>query len=291
MTEIVLESTARRSAQDAARTPHLVLRPDASPWRLGLSEIWEYRELLLFLAWRDLRVRYRQTVLGAAWAILQPLTAMVIFTFVFGRLAGLPSDGIPYPIFTYVALLPWTLFAGALTRVTTSVVGSSGLVSKVYFPRVLIPLSGLGSALVDFASGFLILVLMMLWYGIVPGWTVLALPFLIMLALGAALGVGLWLAALNVRYRDVSYVVPFVVQVWLYASPVGYSSTLVAPEWRWLYGLNPLVGVIEGFRWALVGATWRPGMLLMLSAVVVGALLVSGLMYFRRMEDSFADII
>lgn len=291
MTEIALEHVLQRARPQEAEKPHLVILPGSSPWQLGLGEIWDYRELLLFLTWRDLRVRYRQTVLGAAWAILQPLTAMVIFSFVFGRLAKLPSDGIPYPVFTYVALLPWTSFAGALTRVTTSVVGSSNLVSKVYFPRVLIPLSGLASSVIDFFSGFLVLVVMMLWYGITPGWTVLALPFLLLLALGAALGIGLWLAALNVRYRDVSYVVPFVIQVWLYVSPVGYSSTLVAPGWRWLYGLNPLVGVIEGFRWALVGATWRPGMLLALSVGVVFAFLVSGLIYFRRMEESFADII
>lgn len=271
--------------------PHLVILPTSPAWRLGLRELWDYRELLLFLTWRDLRVRYRHTVLGATWAILQPLTAMVIFTIVFGQLAKLPSDGIPYPIFTYVALLPWNLFSGALSRVTTSVVGNSNLISKVYFPRVIIPLSGLTSSLVDFVAGFAILLAMMAWYRIMPGWGLLALPLLLVLALGAALGVGLWLAALNVRYRDVSYVIPFVVQIWLYASPVGYSSTLVPATWHWVYGLNPMVGVIEGFRWALAGASWRPGVLLGLSLVVVLMLVVSGLMYFRRMEDSFADIV
>lgn len=270
---------------------HLVIVPDTPLFNLKLSEIWEYRELLLFLTWRDLKVRYRQTVLGAAWAVLQPLTAMVIFSIVFGQLAKLPSDGIPYPIFTYTALLPWNLFSGALARATTSLVASPNLLSKVYFPRVLIPVSAMASSLVDFGISFLILLAMMVFYGIAPTWRMLALPFLILLALSAAFGIGLWLSALNVRYRDVTYIIPFVIQVWLYASPVAYSSTLIPAQWQWLYGLNPLVGVIEGFRWALLGTSWQPGILVLLSVLIVLILCVTGLVYFHRMEETFADVI
>src|SRR5581483_6519017 len=253
--------------------------------------IWEYRELLLFMAWRDVKVRYRQTVLGATWAILQPLTAMVIFSIVFGQLAKLPSDGIPYPIFTFTALLPWNLFSGALTRATASLVASPQLLSKVYFPRVLIPLSAMASSLVDFGFSFLILIALMMFYGVSPTWRMLALPFLILLALAAAFGIGLWLSALNVRYRDVSYIIPFVIQVWLYASPVAYSSTLIPAQWQWLYGLNPLVGVIEGFRWALLGTTWQPGILVLLSVLIVLLIGITGLIYFHRMEETFADVV
>jgi homopolymeric O-antigen transport system permease protein len=274
-----------------AALPHLVLVPDTQRIRLNLREIWEYRELLVFLSWRDVKVRYRQTVLGAVWAILQPLVAMVIFSVIFGQLAKLPSDGIPYPIFTYTALLPWNLFSTALSRATTSVVTSSNLVGKVYFPRVLIPLSAMVSAIVDFFFSFLILLAMMVVYGVAPTWRITALPFLILLALAAAFGIGLWLSALNVKYRDVTYVVPFVIQIWLYASPVAYSSTLVPEQWRWLYGLNPLVGVIEGFRWALLGTSWTPDVLVLVSFVIVVLALVGGLVYFSRMEETFADVI
>jgi lipopolysaccharide transport system permease protein len=273
------------------QVPHLVIVPETPLLNLKLGEIWEYRELLLFLTWRDLKVRYRQTVLGAAWAILQPLTAMVIFSIVFGQLAKLPSDGIPYPIFTFTALLPWNLFSGALTRATTSLVASPQLLSKVYFPRVLIPLSAMASSLVDFGFSFLILIALMVYYGVAPTWHMLALPFLILLALAAALGIGLWLSALNVRYRDVSYIIPFVIQVWLYASPVAYSSTLIPAQWQWLYGLNPLVGVIEGFRWALLGTTWQPGILVLLSVLIVLLIGITGLIYFHRMEETFADVV
>jgi lipopolysaccharide transport system permease protein len=218
----------------APPVPHLTLEAESQGLRLNLREIWEYRELLVFLAWRDVKVRYRQTALGAAWAILQPLVAMVIFSVVFGQLAKLPSDGIPYPIFTFVALLPWNLFSSALARATSSLVSSANLISKVYFPRVLVPMAAMVSALVDFFFSFLILLGMMVVYGVTPTWRLLTLPFFILLALGAGLGIGLWLSALNVRYRDVSYIIPFVIQVWLYASPVAYSSTLVPREWQWL---------------------------------------------------------
>ena len=275
-------------------TPSLVIDQTATGLRQGLRDVWAYRELLYFLTWRDLKVRYRQTALGASWAILQPLTTMVIFSVVFGGLANLPSDGVPYPLFSFTALLPWNLFAGAVSRVTASVVGQANLISKVYFPRVLIPLSGTASALVDFACSFVILLAIMGYYGFLPSWRLIMLPGLLALAVGAALGIGLWFAALNVRYRDVTYVVPFLVQIWLYASPVAYSSRLVTDrlgDWAWLYGLNPLAGIVDGFRWAVLGTTAFPAALVGTSLVTVVLLLLSGWAYFRRTEDSFADIV
>jgi lipopolysaccharide transport system permease protein len=275
-------------------TPSLVIDQTATGLRQGLRDVWAYRELLYFLTWRDLKVRYRQTALGASWAILQPLTTMVIFSVVFGGLANLPSDGVPYPLFSFTALLPWNLFAGAVSRVTASVVGQANLINKVYFPRVLIPLSGTASALVDFACSFVILLAIMGYYGYLPTWRLIALPGLLLLAMGAALGIGLWFAALNVRYRDVTYVVPFLVQIWLYASPVAYSSRLVTErlgDWAWLYGLNPLAGIVDGFRWAVLGAGAFPAGLVGTSFVTVVLLLLGGWAYFRRTEDSFADIV
>lgn len=271
--------------------PVLVIKPTRGWVSLKLREVWEYRELLYFLVWRDVKVRYRQTVLGAAWAIVQPFTAMVIFSVVFGQLAKLPSDDLPYPIFTFTALLPWNLFAGALGRATQSVVGSAHLISKAYFPRLIVPIAAVLGASVDFAFAFVILLGMMLFYGVTPTPAMLTLPFFILLALAAALGVGLWFAALNVRYRDVGYIIPFLIQVWLYASPVAYSSSLVPEHWRALYGLNPMTGVIEGFRWALLGTRWAPGPVIAVSVLVVALILVSGLIYFQRMEDTFADIV
>lgn len=271
--------------------PVLDIYPSKGWISLNLRDLWEYRELLFFLAWRDVQVRYKQTVLGFAWAIIQPLVAMVIFSVVFGQLAKLPSNGLPYPIFTFTALLPWTLFANALQRSTTSLVSSSNLLSKVYFPRLIIPISATLSPLVDFAVSFVILVGMMLWYQIPLTLAILALPLFILLALAAALGVGLWFSALNVRYRDVGYVIPFLIQVWLYASPVAYSSSLVPDKWKPLFGLNPMAGVVEGFRWALLGQDAGVGPLVGVSVVVVGVILVSGLYYFRRMEKTFADVV
>jgi lipopolysaccharide transport system permease protein len=273
-----------------------VLEPARRRFRLNLGEVWAFRELLVFLAWRDLKVRYRQTLFGAAWAVIQPLTAMVVFSLVFGRLAGLPSEGVPYPVFTYAALLPWTLFATVLTRMSGSIVASANLVSKIYFPRVLIPLASQGAACLDFLIAFGILVLMMLGFGVPITWRILAVAPLAVLALGAASGIGLWLAALNVRYRDVNYVVPFFVQIWMFVSPVAYSATIVAdelPQWKWLYDLNPLVGVIEGFRWALLGTPWTSGTLVALSISVAGtlALVVGSLAYFHRTEHAFADVV
>jgi lipopolysaccharide transport system permease protein len=271
--------------------PLIVILPRAPFWRLNLAEVWDYRELLFFMTWRDLKVRYRQTVLGAMWAVLQPLIAMAIFTVVFGIFADMPSDGVPYPLFTFAALLPWNVFATALTRMTGSIVANQHVLTKVYFPRVLAPLSGLGSAVVDFGFSFVVLLVLMGVFGVAPTWRLIAVPLLLVVALAAALGVGLWFAALNVRYRDMAYVVPFLAQIWLYASPVAYSSRVVPEEWHWLYALNPMVGVIEGFRWALLGTPWAPGGLLLISSVVIVLAAVSGLAYFQRTEDTFADIV
>ena len=287
------EDTVGSATEFAVRTaiPTTIIEPSRGWVSLELREIWEYRELLFFLIWRDVKVRYKQTVLGAAWAIIQPFTAMVIFSIVFGRLARLPSDGLPYPIFTYTALLPWNFFATALSRSGGSLVGSASLITKVYFPRLIIPISAAVGGAVDFAIAFLILLGMMAFYGILPTAAVLAMPLLLLLALATALGVGLWLSALNVRYRDVGYIIPFLVQVWLYASPVAYSSSLVPEHWRPLYGLNPMAGVVEGFRWALLGTAWQPGPLIAVSVGVVIVILVSGALYFRRTEKTFADVV
>ncbi len=254
-------------------------------WR----DLWEYRELLYFLVWRDVKVRYKQTVLGGAWAIIQPLTSMIIFSLIFGGLAKLPSDGIPYPVFSYCALLPWTLFASALGRSGISLVGSSNLITKVYFPRLIVPLSTVLSGLVDFGIAFLILLGLMFYYGIVPTAAVLTLPLFMALALLTALGGGLWLSALHIRYRDVGYLIPFITQVWLYATPVAYASSLIPERWRVIYGLNPLTGVVEGFRWALLGTDRLDPALTAISCVIVLAVLASGFIYFRLTESTFAD--
>ena len=271
--------------------PVTVIRPSRGWVSLRLRELWEYRELLYFLTWRDIKVRYKQSVLGIAWAIIQPLTTMIIFSVIFGQLARLPSDGVPYPVFSYTALLPWNLFAGALTRSTTSVVGSANLVKKVYFPRLVIPLASTLAVLVDFVVAFVILVGLMLYYGFAPTLTTLTLPLFTLLALATALAVGLWLSALNAQYRDVGHAIPFLVQAWMYASPVAYAASLIPERWRTLYALNPMVGVIEGFRWALLGTGQGPGSMLVVSSVVTLLLLVSGAAYFRRMEKSFADVV
>lgn len=257
-----------------------------------LRELWDYRELLYFLTWRDIKVRYKQAALGVAWAILQPLFTMVIFSVIFGQLAKLPSDGIPYPIFSYVALLPWNLFSGALTRAGTSLVGNANLLTKVYFPRLLIPFSAVAAGLVDFAIAFLILLGMMLFYRTPLTWNILWLPPLVLLALLSAIAVGLWLSAMNVQYRDVQYMIPFLVQAWMYASPVAYSAGLVPSTgvWRIIYGLNPMAGVIQGFRWALLGGA-PPDILMLISVAMVLVLLVTGLAYFQKMEKSFADVV
>jgi lipopolysaccharide transport system permease protein len=255
-----------------------------------LRELWAYRELLYFLVWRDVKVRYKQTAIGAAWAIVQPLLTMVVFSVIFGAFAGIPSDGVPYPVFTFAALLPWQLFANALTGAGNSLVGSQNLITKVYFPRLLVPLAAVLGGLVDFAVAFAILLGLMAWFGVMPTAAVVTLPLFVLLALAAALAAGLWLSALNVRYRDVRYTIPFLTQLWMYATPVVYPSSIVPEPWRALLGLNPLAGVVEGFRWALLGAP-APGPLLWVSVAVVAALLAGGLIYFQRMESSFADVV
>ena len=267
------------------------LRPSRG-WRsLGLGELWQYRELLYFLVWRDVKVRYKQTLLGASWAILQPLVAMVVFSLFFGRLAKMPSDGVPYPIFSFAALVPWTFFANGLIHSSASLLAEQNLVKKVYFPRLAIPLATVLAGAVDFALAFLVLVGMMLFYGMLPTLALVWLPLLLLLAFVTALGAGLWLAALNVRYRDVRYVVPFLVQIWLFATPVVYPSSLLGEPWRTLYAINPMVGVVEGFRWALLGTGSAPGAQLVVSAAVAALLLLGGAYYFRRVEREFADIL
>ena len=258
---------------------------------LDLRGVWEYRELVWFLIWRDIKVRYKQASLGIAWAVIQPVMTMLVFTLIFGRLAQLPSDGLPYPVFTFTALLPWQLFSGALTGSANSVVNSASLVSKVYFPRLVIPIASVMATLVDFSISFGVLLGLMAWYGISLRLAVVVLPLLVMLALTIALAVGLWASALNVRYRDVRHVMPFVVQFWLLASPVAYSTSLITtPMWRAVYSLNPMVGVIEGFRWAVLGST-PPSVLVVPSVLVTAVLFAGGLFFFRRTEASFADVI
>jgi lipopolysaccharide transport system permease protein len=251
----------------------------------------DYRELLYFLTWRDIKVRYKQTALGAAWAILQPLLTMLVFTLFFGRLAKVPSDGIPYAMFAYTALVPWSFFANGLTQSSSSLVGSSNLITKVYFPRLLIPISAVVSGVVDFVLAFAVLLLLMVYYQVPPTLHVGFMPLFLLLAFITSLGAGLWLSALNVKYRDVRYVLPFVIQFWMFATPIAYSSTLLPQPWRTLYGLNPMVGVIDGFRWALLGASTAPGPIVAASSLTAIALLVGGAFYFRKVEKTFADIV
>ena len=271
--------------------PTIVIEPRRRLLDLDLTAIWEYRELLYFLVWRDLKVRYRQTIIGIGWVVLQPLMTMVVFTAVFGNFAKVPSDGVPYPIFAYSALLPWNLFASSLSRGSESVVGNAQLISKIYFPRLLLPFSGVLSPIVDFAISFVIFIAMMIWFHTLPTSGILALPLLLFLVLVTALAVGLWLSALNVRYRDVGHAIPFLVQLWLFASPVAYPVSLVPEKWRLLYGVNPMTGVVEGFRWALLGRTAAPGRWMVVSVLVTLVLLIGGLYYFRRMERTFADVV
>lgn len=272
------------------QVPVTVIRPARGWLRLNLREVWEYRELLYFFVWRDIKVRYKQTVIGAAWAVIQPFMTMVVFSLFFGLLAKIPSDGLPYPVFYYSALLPWTYFAGALSHATNIMVEHQRVITKVYFPRVILPIAAVLSGLVDFGIAFTILVGMMVFYGIGLTPTVFLLPVFLLLALATALAVGLWLSALNAIYRDVRYAVPFFIQFWMFASPVAYPSSLVPERWQWLYGLNPLAGVIEGFRWALTGQGHLPS-LLPVSVAAIVLVLIGGLVYFRRMESTIADLV
>lgn len=286
-------NSAVTTADSAILNKPAVLRitPPSRWWAIPLGELWAYRELLYFFVWRDIKIRYKQTAIGAAWAVLQPFLTMLVFSLFFGRLAHIPSDGIPYPIFFYSALLPWMYFAAALQNATTTIVENQRMITKVYFPKLLLPLSAVLSGLVDFGISFLMFVVLMVYYGIRPGVAVFWLPAFLLLAVLTALGVGLWLSALNAIYRDVRYVLPFLVQFWMFASPVVYASSLVPAKWRWLYGLNPMVGVIEGFRWSLTSRGGAPGRPFFVSVAVVVALFLSGIGYFQKMETTVADVV
>ena len=271
--------------------PVTIIQPQRGWASLDLQALWRYRELLFFLAWRDVKVRYKQTVIGAAWAIIQPLLTMVVFTIFLGGLAKVPSDGKPYPLFVFCGLLPWQMFASAATESSNSLVGSQSLLTKVYFPRLVIPAAAVLTAVVDFVVAFSVLVVMMFVYGVSPSPAVVAMPLFALLALATALGVGLWLSALNVQYRDIRYAVPFLIQLWFFATPVAYPLSLVPPAWRPITGLNPMTSVTEGFRWALLQGTPPPGTAVLVSVMVAAGLLITGLAYFRRMESRFADLV
>ena len=276
---------------DTLAVSTLTIRPSKGWVSVNIAELVEYRELIYFLVWRDLKVRYKQTAIGVAWAVLQPLLAMVVFSVFFGRLARMPSDGIPYPVFAYCGLLPWQFFAHALTESGNSLVTNERLVTKVYFPRLVIPFAAVLSGVVDFGIAFLLLLVLMAAFHVAPTGAIVLLPCFFLLVVATALAAGLWLSALNVQYRDIRYTIPFLAQFWLFATPVVYPSSLVPAKWRALYGLNPMAGVVEGFRWALLGRGEGPGPLLAVSTAVAVLLLLSGLFYFRRMERTFADVV
>jgi lipopolysaccharide transport system permease protein len=285
-----LTGEASRPVQ-AAAVPVLRVEPSKGWVSLNLHDLWEYRELLYFLTWRDVKVRYKQTMLGGAWAIIQPFLTMVVFSLFFGKLAKMPSDGIPYPLFSFAALVPWTFFANGLNKGSNSLVSSANLIRKVYFPRLAVPIASVFGGVVDFVLAFIVLVGMLLYYGRVPTLNALWLPSLLLLALVTSLGSALWLSAMNVRFRDVHYIVPFLSQIWMFLTPIVYPSSLLPEPWRTLYGINPMAGVIEGFRWALLGTATAPGPIVAVSALAALALLVSGGLYFRRMEKTFADVV
>lgn len=270
---------------------YLRLEPTKGWVSLNLKDLWEYRELLYFLTWRDIKLRYKQTVLGGIWAIIQPLITMVVFSLFFGRLAKMPSDGVPYPLFSYTALIPWTFFANGLNQASNSLVTSSNLLKKVYFPRMSMPIASVGGVLVDFVLAFIVLIGMMFYYGMVPTVNVIWLPFFLLLAVVTSLGASLWLSATNVQFRDVRHIMPFLIQLWLFATPIVYPSSLLSEPWRTLYALNPMVGVVEGFRWALLGVHTAPGPMIIVSSFAAIGLLISGAFYFRRMERTFADVV
>ena len=272
-------------------TSSIEIRPSKGLFDLELDAVWSYRELLIVLVYRDIQVLYKQAALGIAWAIIQPVFAVIVFSVIFGRVAQMPSDGIPYPVFAFAAVLPWTYFAEAVRRGGTGLVSDSDLVRKVYFPRLIIPLAGVIAPLLDFLIAFVILLGVMIWFGVMPSWRLLAVPPLLAIAALLALAIGLWLGPINVRFRDVKHTLPFMLQVWMYATPIVYPLSIIPAEWRWLYSLNPMVGVIEGFRWAVFGQG-NPNLVAVgISLVVIGLLLIGGLMFFKRMEQSFADLI
>lgn len=282
-----IQSTA---PHDVSR-PVVILQPSKGLFQFNLRAVWEYRELLYFLVWRDIKVRYKQTAIGAIWAILQPLLTMMIFALIFGRFAKIPSDNVPYPIFAFAGLLPWTYFSQAISRSGMSLVGDANLIRKIYFPRIIIPMSAVVAPVIDFALSLAILGVMMVWYHVTPTRAALLLPLFLLLAFLAALGTSLWLSALNVRYRDVGHAIPFLVQFWMYASPIVYPISIIPQKWRPLYNLNPMAGVAEGFRWGLLGKQSPDLQGVAIGAGVVLVVLISGLIFFRRMERTFADVV
>lgn len=267
------------------------IKPEKGWISLRFAELWAYRELLFFFIWRDIKVRYKQTILGASWAVIQPFFTMVVFSIFFGRLAGVPSDDLPYPIFSYAALVPWTFFANGVSQASATLVSNSNMVKKIYFPRLIMPVASVTAGIVDFLIAFVVLLAMMLFYDRTPTINVLFLPLFLLLSYITSLGVSLWLSAMNVQFRDVRYVVPFLVQFWLFSTPIAYSSSLLSEPWRTLYGINPMAGVVEGFRWALLGTDTAPGPIVFVSALVSLTVFIGGAYYFRRMERSFADVI
>jgi lipopolysaccharide transport system permease protein len=277
--------------QSIVNTSVIRIEPSQGWFSLRLPELLEYRELLYFLAWRDVQVRYKQTVIGVGWAVLQPVITMIVFTAIFGRFAKIPSDGVPFPIFTFSALIPWTFFATALNRSIASVVADAHLISKVYFPRLILPLAGTLVGIVDFSISLIVLLGMMVWYGVGITWWLLTLPAFLLFALLTALAAGLWLSALNVRYHDVGHAIPFLIQIWMFCSPVVYPVSLIPEKYRLLYSLNPMVGVIEGFRWSLLGTASPDFSVMTVSAVVVLIILTGGLIFFKKMERTFADVV
>ncbi|MCP4417273.1 MAG: ABC transporter permease [Chloroflexi bacterium] len=281
----------KQSQETATNVPEILIAPSQGWVSLRLGELWEYRELIYFLVWRDIKVRYKQTVLGATWAIIQPFMSMVVFSIFFGGLAKVPSDGLPYPIWNYAAMVPWQFFANSLVNSSNSLVSGSNMIKKIYFPRLALPLAAVFAGIVDFALAFGVLILMILFFGILPTVKVLWLPFFLLLAFITSLGVGLWFSAMNVQFRDVRYTVPFITQLWMFATPIVYPSSLLAEPWRTLYSINPMVGVVEGFRWAMLDTDTAPGPIIIVSSLTALALLVSGVYYFRRMEKTFADVV
>ena len=282
---------ANNTESGTSELPVFIIRPTKG-WRfLDLSELWAYRELIYFLTWRDIKVRYKQTAIGVVWAVLQPLAMMIVFTLFFGKLAGIPSEGVPYPLFAYAALLPWQLFSRTLSESTNSLITDQRLITRVYFPRIIVPTATTLAALVDFAIASVLFLVLLAIYGISPGTTIIWLPLFVLLMLITALGVGFWLSALNVEYRDVMYTVPFLTQLWLFLTPVVYPSSLVPEKWQLLYGLNPMVGVVEGFRWTLLGTGNGPSPMLAVSILVSLTLFITGIIWFRWRERTFVDAV
>jgi len=275
--------------ENASKDRLIVIKPTRGWAALNLRDLWLYRELIFFMTWRDLKVRYKQTVLGVGWAIFQPFLTMVVFSIFFGNLADVPSDGVPYPIFSYTALIPWTLFSKALQDASRSLVANSHMITKVYFPRIILPISSVSAGVVDFLIAFVVLLGMMFYFNITPTVNIWMLPLYLLLALITAIAVGLWLSALNVLYRDINYILPFLTQFWMYLTPIAYPSSMVPEQWQAIYAINPMTGVVEGFRWALLGTGQPPGLMTLVSAIVAVLLLISGMFYFKRMERLFAD--